>query len=34
MEIADSYKTSLRLATLDSHGPTGGFFHEAETLPW
>jgi len=34
MEIADSYKTSLRLATLDKHGPTGGFFHEADTLPW
>jgi NAD(P)-dependent dehydrogenase (short-subunit alcohol dehydrogenase family) len=34
MEIADSYKTSLRLATLDSDGPTGGFFHEANTLPW
>ena len=34
MEIADSYKTSLRLATLDSHGPTGGFFHEADVLPW
>ena len=34
MEIADSYKTSFRLATLDSHGPTGGFFHELDTLPW
>ena len=34
MEGADSYKTSLRLATLDSDGPTGSFFHEADTLPW
>ena len=34
MEIADSYKTSLRLATLDNHGPTGGFFHESDSLPW
>jgi NAD(P)-dependent dehydrogenase (short-subunit alcohol dehydrogenase family) len=34
MEITDSFKTSLRLATLDNHGPTGGFFHETETLPW
>ena len=34
MEVADSYKTSLRLATLDSDGPTGSFFHEADTLPW
>lgn len=34
MEVSESYKTSLRLATLDKHGPTGGFFHETETLPW
>lgn len=34
MEIADSWKTSVRLATLDAAGPTGGFFHEADTLPW
>ncbi len=34
MEVAHSYKTSLRLATLDDHGPTGGFFHEAERMPW
>jgi NAD(P)-dependent dehydrogenase (short-subunit alcohol dehydrogenase family) len=34
MEIADSYKTSLRLATIGSDGPSGGFFHESETLPW
>ena len=34
MEVTDSYKTSLRLATLDSDGPSGGFFHESETLPW
>jgi NAD(P)-dependent dehydrogenase (short-subunit alcohol dehydrogenase family) len=34
MEVADSYKTSLRLATLNAHGPTGGFFHETESLPW
>lgn len=34
MEIADSYKTSLHLATLDSNGPTGGFFHEVDVLPW
>lgn len=34
MGIADSYKTSLRLATLDKNGPTGGFFHEADALPW
>jgi len=34
MEISESYKTTLRLATLDNHGPTGGFFHQTETLPW
>lgn len=34
IEVTDSYKTSLRLATLESDGPTGGFFHESETLPW
>jgi len=34
MELEDSYKTSLYLATLDSNGPSGGFFHETETLPW
>lgn len=34
MEVADSYKTSVRLATLDESGPSGGFFHEEDTLPW
>jgi NAD(P)-dependent dehydrogenase (short-subunit alcohol dehydrogenase family) len=34
MEVADSYKTSVYLATLDAAGPTGGFFHEKEALPW
>ncbi len=34
MEIKDSYKTSLRLATLDDDGPTGGLFHEDDTIPW
>jgi NAD(P)-dependent dehydrogenase (short-subunit alcohol dehydrogenase family) len=34
MEIADSYKTSVYLATLDKDGPSGGFFHEADVLPW
>ncbi len=27
MEVADSYKTSIYLATLDAAGPTGGFSH-------
>lgn len=34
MEVADSYKTSVQLATLDSKGANGGFFHEGESLPW
>lgn len=34
MEVADSYKTSLRLAILDESGPSGGFFHEDNALPW
>lgn len=34
MEVADSYKTSVHLATLDENGPSGGFFHEGDTLPW
>lgn len=34
MEVEDSWKTSVRLATLDANGPSGGFFHENESLPW
>jgi len=34
MEVEDSWKTSVRLATLDANGPTGGFYHENESLPW
>ena len=34
MEVADSYKTSVQLATLDSNGANGGFFHAGEPLPW
>jgi NAD(P)-dependent dehydrogenase (short-subunit alcohol dehydrogenase family) len=34
MEVADSYKTSVYLATLDKNGPNGGFFHETDNLPW
>jgi NAD(P)-dependent dehydrogenase (short-subunit alcohol dehydrogenase family) len=34
MEIADGAKTSVRLATLPDDGPTGGYFHLDEALPW
>ncbi|HTX76867.1 MAG TPA: SDR family NAD(P)-dependent oxidoreductase, partial [Terracidiphilus sp.] len=34
MEIPDGAKTSVRLATLPDDGPTGGYFHMDQTLPW
>lgn len=34
MEISDSWKTSVRLATLPADGPSGAYFHEDQPLPW
>lgn len=34
MEVPDGAKTSVQLATLASDGPTGGYFHMGEALPW
>jgi NAD(P)-dependent dehydrogenase (short-subunit alcohol dehydrogenase family) len=34
MEIPDGAKTSVRLATLPDDGPTGGYFHLNDALPW
>ena len=34
MEIPEGAKTSVALATLPEDGPTGGYFHMGETLPW
>lgn len=34
MELADGAKTSIELALLNDDGPTGGYFHAGETLPW
>jgi NAD(P)-dependent dehydrogenase (short-subunit alcohol dehydrogenase family) len=34
MEIADGAKTSVQLATLAADGPTGGYFHMGQPLPW
>jgi hypothetical protein len=34
MEIVDGAKTSVQLATLPENGPTGGYFHMGEALPW
>jgi NAD(P)-dependent dehydrogenase (short-subunit alcohol dehydrogenase family) len=34
MEIQEGAKTSVALATLGPDGPSGGFLHMGETLPW
>ena len=34
LELSDGAKTSVQLATLPDDGPTGGYFHMGETLPW
>ncbi|WP_263359674.1 SDR family oxidoreductase [Acidicapsa ligni] len=34
MEIGEGGKTSAELATLPVDGPTGGFFHLGQPLPW
>jgi NAD(P)-dependent dehydrogenase (short-subunit alcohol dehydrogenase family) len=34
MEIVDGAKTEVQLATLAADGPSGGYFHMGETLPW
>ncbi len=34
MEIEDGAATAVRLATLPDDGPSGGFFHLSEELPW
>jgi NAD(P)-dependent dehydrogenase (short-subunit alcohol dehydrogenase family) len=34
MEVVDGAKTAVTLATLPADGPTGGFFHLGEQLPW
>jgi NAD(P)-dependent dehydrogenase (short-subunit alcohol dehydrogenase family) len=34
MELSEGAKTSAELATLPADGPTGGFFHLGQPLPW
>lgn len=34
MELSEGGKTSVQLATLPDDGPTGGFFHLGDRLPW
>jgi hypothetical protein len=32
--VSEGAKTAIRLALLPADGPTGGFFHDSERLPW
>jgi len=34
LTVEEGAKTAVTLATLPDDGPTGGFFHLGETLPW
>jgi NAD(P)-dependent dehydrogenase (short-subunit alcohol dehydrogenase family) len=34
LEVTEGGKTSAQLATLPADGPTGGYFHLGELLPW
>lgn len=34
MELKDGAQTSVQLSLLPNDGPTGGFFHRGEKLPW
>ena len=34
MELPEGGKTSVQLATLPDDGPTGGYFHLGQPLPW
>ncbi|MNY63827.1 short chain dehydrogenase [compost metagenome] len=34
MEIHEGAESAVWLATLPKDGPTGGFFHKKEQLPW
>ncbi|HVS40309.1 MAG TPA: SDR family oxidoreductase [Gemmataceae bacterium] len=34
MEVSEGGQTSVQLATLPDDGPTGGYFHLGQALPW
>jgi NAD(P)-dependent dehydrogenase (short-subunit alcohol dehydrogenase family) len=34
LELSEGGKTSVQLATLPADGPTGGFFHLGDRVPW
>ena len=34
LDVTEGAKTAVRLALLPADGPTGGYFHDSERLPW
>jgi hypothetical protein len=32
--VREGARTAVRLALLPADGPTGGYFHDEESLPW
>jgi NAD(P)-dependent dehydrogenase (short-subunit alcohol dehydrogenase family) len=34
LELSEGGKTGVQLAMLPADGPTGGYFHLSEPLPW
>jgi NAD(P)-dependent dehydrogenase (short-subunit alcohol dehydrogenase family) len=34
LEVEEGARTAVALATLSDDGPTGGFFHQGEPIPW
>jgi NAD(P)-dependent dehydrogenase (short-subunit alcohol dehydrogenase family) len=34
LDVVTGAQTSIQLATLPDDGPTGGYFHMGQTLPW
>jgi NAD(P)-dependent dehydrogenase (short-subunit alcohol dehydrogenase family) len=34
LSVEDGAKTIVELATLPDDGPTGGYFHGSEEIPW
>ena len=34
LSVAEGARTAVRLALLPADGPTGGYFHQEEALPW
>jgi NAD(P)-dependent dehydrogenase (short-subunit alcohol dehydrogenase family) len=34
LEVSEGGRTSAWLASLPGHGPTGGYFHAGQSLPW